>query len=589
MEGKIEGEKTNNLVEPKIEGDITKKQKIIKYVIISSIIIVIITTVILLLGYFQFDWFKSDDVEDENIQKLDIKIKSFANEAKYYIEKKNITSKVYYSNGEVDEKQQTINTSFVVILTDRTEVESTPSSNTSFFRRRRRKKDIITNASLIILESKSKVDNEETNLNAFNIFDQNKISEFESNPNGTQYPMAKFSYYENGTLIDTDLPTDMDEYNAQTILELINNVIPKLSRDKRHDRKHRLNVRRNKTKRGYVLTEEQEAQQYSDRFNRRQFRGSRFKKKTIRDINNENLNKIQTSTNLVLETQKNETKNGSESLDLGLKKYTVDVTSEIIAVKTEEDKKKEVQLIKKLNRRMRYVNSDRLMESLVSQTQNNITNGTKRRKNATDSQNLRNLVSWEGSFSYSRVLATANILGQEIELIYSMEFSDGQVVNTLTLESGNLVIYLGNTEGLYRSDDDEKRIKDKTLFTIPFPGCPIPVRFSFKISGVVGYDVSINPYEKEIGAELYGAIEAIAAVSAGGWSTKVEGGARGTLISLSAETSIKQESRYRFSRSNSITCSGGAITLYLLAKVFGCTVFNYERQVFSGWSRTFGN
>lgn len=157
------------------------KKKFLKYSIIISLAVLVITTV-LLVGYFKFNWFKSEPDEYD----IDIKIQSFSNQVNYFTEKKTITSKVVYSSGEVDEKEQLVDTNFIVILTDRNKLNST---------HRRRRADFINNATLVILDSKVKIENEETELNSFNIFDSHKVSEFESNPNGTKYPMAKFSYF----------------------------------------------------------------------------------------------------------------------------------------------------------------------------------------------------------------------------------------------------------------------------------------------------------------------------------------------------------------------------------------------------------
>ena len=44
----------------------------------------------------------------------------------------------------------------------------------------------------------------------------------------SKYPIAKFSFYENGTIDKIKLPNIMNNYNAYTIIELINNTIPKL-------------------------------------------------------------------------------------------------------------------------------------------------------------------------------------------------------------------------------------------------------------------------------------------------------------------------------------------------------------------------
>ena len=190
------------------------KKKILILSITISVAIALITT-IFLVGYFKFNWFK--DQYD-----LDIKIKNFANQADYFSEKKIIKSKVLYTSGDSQEHEQITETNFVVILTDRKKINTT-----------RGRESHINNATLIVLDSKIKIGEKQTNLNFFNIFDEKQLTEFESNPSGSVYPMAQFSYYENGTIIDINLPGDMDRYNAQSIKELINNVIPKLSRKKK--------------------------------------------------------------------------------------------------------------------------------------------------------------------------------------------------------------------------------------------------------------------------------------------------------------------------------------------------------------------
>ena len=60
--------------------------------------------------------------------------------------------------------------------------------------------------------------------------------------------MALFSFYENGTLIDIQLPDNMDKYNFDTICEFIEKVIPKLSRNRTEDMSNGLNIKNIKIK-----------------------------------------------------------------------------------------------------------------------------------------------------------------------------------------------------------------------------------------------------------------------------------------------------------------------------------------------------
>ena len=107
-----------------------------------------------------------------------------------------------------------INTNFIVLLH-----EKTPAQN----------KGYIVTASLVVLDAK--LDGEE--LSSFDIFNEAKIKEFEKNPDGTKYPMAKFTFYEDGKIIDIKVPNTMDRYNAESVEALVESVIPKLTRNKR--------------------------------------------------------------------------------------------------------------------------------------------------------------------------------------------------------------------------------------------------------------------------------------------------------------------------------------------------------------------
>lgn len=62
--------------------------------------------------------------------------------------------------------------------------------------------------------------------------------------------MAIFSFYENGTLEDIYLPNNTDSYNAISIIELIEILIPKLSRNRTEDINNgiKINAVKNKTK-----------------------------------------------------------------------------------------------------------------------------------------------------------------------------------------------------------------------------------------------------------------------------------------------------------------------------------------------------
>ena len=114
--------------------------------------------------------------------------------------------KASFANGQNEEKKFLISSNFVVVLTDRKELN---------------KGDFLNTAALVILDSRMKTDEEETELTKFPIFDEATIKELEANPNGSKYPMGIFTFYEDGTLGDIKVPDNMDKYNAESIIELI--------------------------------------------------------------------------------------------------------------------------------------------------------------------------------------------------------------------------------------------------------------------------------------------------------------------------------------------------------------------------------
>ena len=69
--------------------------------------------------------------------------------------------------------------------------------------------------------------------------------------------------------------------------ELINNVVPKLSRNKKEDEKKGLTVAAKKTKNWDTLTEIQATKEYKDKFTGQEYKGSKFGKKTEVDVENE--------------------------------------------------------------------------------------------------------------------------------------------------------------------------------------------------------------------------------------------------------------------------------------------------------------
>jgi len=80
-----------------------------------------------------------------------------------------------------------------------------------------------------------------------------------------------------------------------------------------------------KTKNEDTLTEIQATKEYKNKVTVEELKGSKFRKKTEVDVENEKIKKVSTNTNLVLETQKE----NEETLDFGQQNFIYDINQKI--------------------------------------------------------------------------------------------------------------------------------------------------------------------------------------------------------------------------------------------------------------------
>ena len=199
----------------------SRKTKYIKLGILLTTIAAIITTIVLLFGHYKYGLFQSEIYQVTNIKR-----ELYSEE--YYTETKTIKSKLSYTSGELDERVQKIEKNFIVMITNKEELPN---------------KDILNTATLVVLKSNLELEGKQSPLNSFNIFDEKVVEEFEKNPDGEKYPMSVFHFYENGTIKDINLPKEMDKENAESIIDLINNVMPKLVRNRTEDNEKGIEIK----------------------------------------------------------------------------------------------------------------------------------------------------------------------------------------------------------------------------------------------------------------------------------------------------------------------------------------------------------
>ena len=384
-----------NVELPKTQSSPQKSKKM-KYIIIGSIVflsLAIITTVVLLIVYFS-----NKDAEEEIYQVTEIKRELYSEE--YYTETKTIKSKLSYSSGELDEKVQKLQKQFMVMITDKEELPENVFLNT---------------ATLIVLKSEIEMEGKQSPLNGFNISDEKVVEEFEKNPNGEKYPMAIFRFYENGTLLDINLPKEIDKQNAESIIDLIDNIIPKLIRNRTEDKEKgvEINTRSDRKKKTFSVSGKGQRKNQILSNLGGLAKPSKSSYSVERDIENDKITEIRAKNNLYFETQKKE--NDTDYIDFGIKDFYYDTSSVINSTENTQKDVNYVNFIKRLTSKLEFVEGGKLLNSLLEKEKEelnkkiNETDETdEEEKSPISEQQLRNL-GWEGSFSYEWLIASSNI------------------------------------------------------------------------------------------------------------------------------------------------------------------------------------
>ena len=232
----------------------TKPNKIKIALILLVSALLVATTVILLIGHFQFDWFKSDEY------KIDAKIRRSLYQANYFSEVKTLYTKFSFKD-HTEEREYILDNNFVVFLTE--------------------KKDNINTGILVLLSSIAFAEDKMQEMPHLNIFDEEQIKELEANPNGAKYPMAVFKFTDEGKMEGIKLPYNMDQYNAESIIEFINKVTPKLLRNKKEDMSKGLQITSKKVNNKNIIIKSEAPKQFED------FNGSKITKYVKTEIENE--------------------------------------------------------------------------------------------------------------------------------------------------------------------------------------------------------------------------------------------------------------------------------------------------------------
>ena len=526
----------------------SKKSKICKIAALIIAGIAIITTTVLLVAHFKYGLFGSKISEV-------IEINREANSLEFFSETRNLKTKMTYASGQTASTEQEIDTDFVVLLKEKKEIkEKSTFYNTGY---------------IVVLGSKAKSNGEEAQLDSFNIFDEKIIKEFESNPNGSKYPIAQFSFYEDGTLIKIDLPKDIDSYNAEKLISLIKDVIPKLSINK-EDEENGIEIKtKTKNKNGKkqkTFSKYDPPKEFYDKYSKSTFKGSKISKLVETDVEDDKISEIRSNTNLYLETEKD----GEEENGFGIDDLFVNVDSKIVSTKTEKEKVDDIKLVDRIFTKLTFVDSEEVLSSFHK------TNDIEIEEPEVPMRNLAT-TTWQWALFENK-----SFLGTKASAYYVIDLKNNKVVNKIKIKAGSFTVSVGNEDGLSQSKTDSNKDTRGSVLLGTFPIAAYEIRIDIKLS--MGLNAGVTVSTKQLKITLGGSVNLKAELVVG-TLIKFTAGVKGKIIGASF-TCAFNKSPLSFSKSGSkINISSGTITGYLTGEIKGTgkKLVNQELEIWKGW------
>ena len=526
----------------------SKKSKICKIAALIIAGIAIITTTVLLVAHFKYGLFGSKISEV-------IEINREANSLEFFSETRNLKTKMTYASGQTASTEQEIDTDFVVLLKEKKEIkEKSTFYNTGY---------------IVVLGSKAKSNGEEAQLDSFNIFDEKIIKEFESNPNGSKYPIAQFSFYEDGTLIKIDLPKDIDSYNAEKLISLIKDVIPKLSINK-EDEENGIEIKtKTKNKNGKkqkTFSKYDPPKEFYDKYSKSTFKGSKISKLVETDVEDDKISEIRSNTNLYLETEKD----GEEENGFGIDDLFVNVDSKIVSTKTEKEKVDDIKLVDRIVTKLTFVDSEEVLSSFHK------TNDIEIEEPEVPMRNLAT-TTWQWALFENK-----SFLGTKASAYYVIDLKNNKVVNKIKIKAGSFTVSVGNEDGLSQSKTDSNKDTRGSVLLGTFPIAAYEIRIDIKLS--MGLNAGVTVSTKQLKITLSGSVNLKAELVVG-TLIKFTAGVKGKIIGASF-TCAFNKSPLSFSKSGSkINISSGTITGYLTGEIKGTgkKLVNQELEIWKGW------
>ena len=446
----------------------SNKVKIVLSILVSTIFIATIST--LLVGHLKFDWFKFDEY------KIDAKINRSIYQANYFSEKKTVNTILNYEDGHHEEKEYTVDNNFVVFVTD--------------------KKDNINTGALVLLSAIAHAEGQTKEINHLDLSNEEQRKDFEAFPDGAKYPMAEFKFTDDGDIKEINLPSNMDEYNAQSLLEVIKKIIPKLTRSKKEDMSNGLEITSKKTNNKRTIVQSEAPKQFQD------FEGSRYTKVVKTEIEDDQITNVESNDSLYMESKRE-----GDEIIYGPKDFTYNSKSEIISSEVKYNEKENVEIVNNLIGKFNLIDSETLLKRIAE---------SKEPKN------------------YEKV-----ILGQSVTVKYEVGMKNNKAYNKVVIISKLGTFEFGNKD----STGPITKTFEYSQMVFKFIPPPFPlIAIGVYIKGVleVAFGVkSGSGYDAKYFARIEGSLILGAEIKIG-WDfiASLTAFAEGTILSASAETTI---------------------------------------------------
>ena len=527
-----------------------KNYKKIKITLSLIAALAIITTTTLLVGHYKFNWFQSE------IYKIDAKISRKVHQANYFSHIKKSNFNIGYVSGVKEKNENEIYTNFLVLQTDRKELENN---------------DFLNIATLVILDAKAKSENEIKDGISFNPFDENIISEVKANPDGSKYPIAIFSFYENGTIADIKMPNNMNSANVYAILELIENVVPKLSRNRTEDISNGLNIETKKDKSKKTLVEVQSPKEIPE------YKGSLFTKSILRDIDDGRLTKITTQSNLNIEDDEED-----KDEVYGLKDFSYEEKTEIISTSINEEKEN-TEKIKNIIQYFTFIDSKDLLKSFEEKEKEKkeyVVDEYQEDLNSPESK-LRKLDFSKFNAEKTIPLKSFKVLKVKIEFKVQIGVSNGKAFAKLIVSTDLGNISFGK-DGIQAVLSKTFSTGDLTIFKFRFPPFPI---ISVSLKGGASLTITVNidtAAEEKLNISISGSIYAKCEISVSILIASASAGVQGTILSANVGAKINKEKQLSFYGS----LTAAQVSVYVKWRVLWIKK-QKEWKVFNGWTINF--